>query len=148
MNTEQVYDSSSDSEIQLSEIAGSEKSTETTGRQHFHKRHFPVLFRMLRRMNIFLSITLLSFIVLYAAGNYQGFLDSNLTFILNIICINAIALFFFSFSAAIVSTFWFLRKHKSFYIFHLVIFICIGIFSTLTTATTLSITLLSEGFHF
>ncbi len=108
----------------------------------------PVLLRLNRRMVVFLFLTDCFFIMLYAAGNYQDFLDSNLKFILSAICANSIALFFFSASAAAESIYHLIKQKKSVFIFHMLTFTLSTALSIFLTIASLSINILSEGFAF
>ena len=108
----------------------------------------PIFMRLIRRMVIFLTLTDCFLIMLYGAGNYQGFLDSNLNFLLNSICANSIALFFFSAAATAESIRQLAKQKKSRFILHLLAFTFVTLLSIALAFLSLSINILSEGFSF
>ncbi|MBQ8014202.1 MAG: hypothetical protein IJ257_07410 [Treponema sp.] len=111
-------------------------------------RRLPVLLRLTRRTNVFLSLTLIATILLFATGNRQTFLDSNLNLLLKIIASNAIALAFFSTLAILECIFYTIRDKRFKLVFHLSCYILILILSITISVFSLTINLLSEGIDF
>lgn len=111
-------------------------------------RHLPLLLRLCRRVCVFLFLTLIAFLIFYISGNYQNFLDSNISLILRSITCVSIALAIFS-TACILETFFFAFKAKRFPIlFNLIFFVLTLILSVAACILSLVINKLSEGIVF
>lgn len=111
-------------------------------------RHLPLLLRLTRRVCVFLFLLLAGLIIFYVSGNYQNFLDSNISLILKAVACASIALFFFS-AASILETFFFVLKDRRFsIIFNLFFFVFTLASSTAAGIFSLVVDKLSEGIVF
>ena len=61
------------------------------------------IFRLVLRLTLFLTLFLSAMLIFYAIGNYQKFLDSNISLILKITTISAIPLIFIALLNLILS---------------------------------------------
>jgi uncharacterized membrane protein len=75
------------------------------------KEKQPLLYRILRRTVLFLTLFLTSLLLFYIIGNYQEFVDSNQNFILDAATVTAFLLVFFSAAGSAAAAVLFLRKH-------------------------------------
>ena len=111
-------------------------------------RRLPPLLRLTRRATVFFLFTLIATIIFFITGNKQTFLDSNLSMILKIIAVNAIALSFFSLVAIPECIFFTVKDKKFRLVFHLVCYTLIFASSIAIAILSLTINLLSEGIDF
>jgi len=107
-----------------------------------------LLYRILDRTVLFLTLFLSSLIFFYILGNYQDFIDKNQNLILYIATITAILLIFFSADGLIISVLLFFRKNTARYRQHVFTFVLMAlafIYGFVLMFVTRIIDFLSEG---
>lgn len=118
-----------------------------TRRNNSEKISLSLLFRLTRKTVFFLFLFLSVLTLFYVIGNYQLFLDSSQTIILNTAVLVAAGLIFISFAGIIESILCIIKKeNKRFYyainLIFMIFSLLVGIFFMFAFSTTL---ILSNG---
>ena len=133
-------------EAELEEIAELEPLPEPEEAKK--TRRLPPLLRLCRRATVFLSLTFIATIIFFLTGNQQGFLDSNLKLILQIISFNSIALSFFSGISSLECIFYLIKNKSLRMLLHFIVYILVLTAAITISVFSLTINLLSEGISF
>ncbi|HAH61751.1 MAG TPA: hypothetical protein DCL73_06610 [Treponema sp.] len=83
-----------------------------------NKEKQPLLYRIVRRTVLFLTLFLTSLLLFYVIGNYQEFVDENQNLILDAVTVTSFLLVFFSACGLAGSVLLFFRQHERYrYVF-------------------------------
>lgn len=87
-------------------------------KENENKKKQPLLYRIVRRTVLFLTLFLTSLLLFYVMGNYQEFVDENQNLILNAATVTSFLLVFFSACGLAGSVLLFFRQHERYlYVF-------------------------------
>lgn len=104
----------------------------------------PLLFRLSKRITLFLFLLLVAILIVYITGNFQKFLDSTQKSILLYAVLSAFALFFFSIFSILETIIYSIAlRHFSIVLYVIPFLLCI-IFSLVTIAFAGGILFISD----
>lgn len=105
----------------------------------------PLLFRLTKRVTLFLFLLLIALIIVYITGNFQKFLDSTQKLILTYAMLVSIALILFSILSIVESLIFMIAQRRLEMFFYLVPFALCIVVSLIIIALAGSILFISDS---
>ena len=104
----------------------------------------PLLFRLTKRVTLFLFLLLTAILIVYITGNFQGFLDSTQKIILLYAVLSAIALIFFSIFSILETIIYTIALRRIELIFYLVPFLLCILYAAIAAISASAILFIAD----